>query len=189
VTAGDWLAARSAAVLERAVHRMPEPRQDWGRALLAELTAAPPGWARARWSLSGLWFVLRNPRPGRQLSQAWARVLFAGVGALHPAFWAYVFALQLTENDAPDIPRPENWLMFLTALALVLAFVAACWLRRAGAVLVWIGLLGYIGPLGYLAVLEGQNPLLPMALFGVPPLFGAVPLTFLAGVPPQQAAR
>ncbi len=110
-------------------------------------------------------------------------------GALHPAFWAYVAALQLTETDAPDIPRPLNVLMLVTSLALVAAFVSACWLRRAGAVAVWVGLLAYVGPLGYMAMINGESPLIAMGLFGVPPLFGAVPLTFLAGAPPQQAAR
>lgn len=187
MTVGGWLAARSATVLERAVDRMPEPRQDWGRALLAELVAAPPGWPTVRWSLSGLWFVLRNPRPGRQLSQAWARVLFAGVGALHPAFWAFVAALQLTETDAPDIPRPLNVLMLVTALALVAAFVSACWLPRAGALAVWVGLLAYCGTLGYMAVVNDGSPLLAMGFYAVPPLCGAVPLTFLA--PQARTAR
>jgi len=184
--AAEWLADRAGAMLARAVERMPASRQEWGHAMVAELSAAPSGWARFWWAVSGLWFAVQRREFGQQraplvngaLPYRGLRRLYAMLGAGPVAFWAFVSWLQL-QDDAPDIPRHLALMLFATELSLVVAFLANWWLPRAGLVAVWTVIPAYAVVSAVAAAGNDGSPVLAALIFAVPPLFAAVPLVFL----------
>jgi hypothetical protein len=190
--AEEWLADRTAALLNRAIERMPAARQEWGRAIAAELAAVPAGRERLRWSVSGLWYAVRHGRSGAAAVSrevrvvTWLRRAFALAGAVLVAPWLLVSVLQLTETDAPDIAWEYSLLMAVCQLIVVIAFLANWWAARASRVAVLVSILVYAIATGVAAQDFGQ-PLLAALVFGVPPLLAAIPILLLARALPEPA--
>lgn len=191
----NWLAERAATLLNRAVRRMPAARRDWGIAVAAELAAVPAGRQRLRWSLSGLWFVLRHARarraPAEDRSATWVRRASVLAGVILVAPWLLVSILQLTETDAPDIAFGHGLLMAVAEALVVGAFLAN-WRPSRGAraaLLVAVSL----HPVAIaVAASDRGSPLLAALIFGLPVLLAAVPVLRLvppAATPPAAGAR
>lgn len=187
--AEEWLADRTAALLDRAIDRMPAGRQDWGRAIAAELAAVPAGRERLRWSASGLWYVLRHgraPVSGEARVASWARRAFALGGTVLVAPWLLVSVLQLMETDAPDLRWEYSLLMAVCQLIVIVAFLANWWAARACRVAMLVSIALYALATG-VAATDNGNPLLAALVFGVPPLLAAIPILLLARVVPEPA--
>jgi hypothetical protein len=196
--ARDRLADVVAALLAWSARRMPPARQDWGRAVVAELAAVPPTERRLRWALGSLWFVLRC-RLGRQVSEVdsgamraaptWVLRVFAPVGVVTVAPWLLV-TIQTLRDDAPDMARGWGWVMLGAQVALVLAFLANWWRRRAAALLLVAALAGYAAATALAAASNNGTPVLAALLFTLPPALAAVPIVLGArrGTSPAQPA-
>lgn len=186
--AEDRLAELASRLLTRAVERMPAARREFGRALVAELAAAPTGRERLHWAIGGLWFVARHRRPRRPLHGGWRSDEFASIwlrralalaGIVTVAPWALVNYLQLRETDAPDLAPSLTALLLAAELAVIVAFVATWWLPRTGVGGLAAAIPGYAVAMAVAAASNDGYPLIAAIVFAGPPALAALPLSWL----------
>jgi hypothetical protein len=115
------MADRGERLLAAAIRLLPAHRRDLGEALLAELSAVPPGARRVAWLVGGLWFAVKESA---------MRTVGYGLGlAIAVAVLVTVDRIG-TSDDSSQVS-----LLVLLVGAAGLGFVAPRWAWLAGLVL------------------------------------------------------
>jgi hypothetical protein len=193
-----WLTRRAVAALTRLAEASDDADGEWARGLLAEVDEVPPGTARLRWALGGLWMLLSGTIDDRRRLVVLARRPATGTQRmlallLLPHAFLVMLGAAFAEGDFRiGDPRGPAFTTLLFTFPLVIALiwwrpvpgagVGTIWLLAEA--IVWLAPAGHTQPDGT-APATAQRILdtLPQVWLMIPPtiaLLGSIAAISLA---------